>query len=410
MRQTKDTLKVQATYANGVLWGTACVDSTLNINLSLVAGGQMLSTARTDRMAPKDSACYGTASHAGFVLPVSAEQFRTLQRGDAKLVATPEHGAALELALQGPVPPPARLQVLSSTAQGLEGVFCAADGAPELRGSHGQMPLQAVVSDATTSLEQCAWAQRFDFDAAAVTEWRHSRGVLSTESVWLWSGGARGHGQPIQPSLLASPKVKLGLTVLETPVTMDLVDTSWVKLDAALNFGDEFAHPQRYTAADIGRIQGREAVQFRARGMQEWMLLHLVQAKQRLSPQAAQMLADYKRAYHVESGGLDPQYIYVIDEPFWIGGDVMSATDVKAIGDTIRQLIRMYREAFPNAKLVTTFGPGMICATAHSSINSSLVSQRLRSTRFCWITANTPPNPCNAIKVKERKRSAGDLG
>lgn len=57
---------------------------------------------------------------------------------------------------------------------------------------------------------------------------------------------------------------------------------------------------------------------------------------------------------------------------------------------------------------LTTFGPGMICATAQSSRNSSCVSQRLRSTISRWITASTPPNPCKASQVNEKNRSASN--
>src|SRR5256885_7262993 len=54
---------------------------------------------------------------------------------------------------------------------------------------------------------------------------------------------------------------------------------------------------------------------------------------------------------------------------------------------------------------LTTLGPGMIWATAQSSTNSSLVSQRFFSTSSRCTTASTPPKPCRASQVKDQNRS-----
>ena len=59
---------------------------------------------------------------------------------------------------------------------------------------------------------------------------------------------------------------------------------------------------------------------------------------------------------------------------------------------------------------LTTLGPGMICATAQSSTNSSFVIQRFFSTSSRCTTASTPPKPCRASQVKDQNRSVGLRG
>jgi len=59
---------------------------------------------------------------------------------------------------------------------------------------------------------------------------------------------------------------------------------------------------------------------------------------------------------------------------------------------------------------LTTLGPGMICATAQSSTNSSFVIQRFFSTNSRCTTASTPPKPCSASQVKDQNRSVGLRG
>jgi hypothetical protein len=59
---------------------------------------------------------------------------------------------------------------------------------------------------------------------------------------------------------------------------------------------------------------------------------------------------------------------------------------------------------------LTTLGPGMICATAQSSMNSSRVSHWRRSTSSICTTASTPPKPCKASQVKAQNSSASECG
>ena len=58
-----------------------------------------------------------------------------------------------------------------------------------------------------------------------------------------------------------------------------------------------------------------------------------------------------------------------------------------------------------SATRLITLGPGIICATAQSSRNSSAVSQRFFSTISRCTTASTPPKPCSASQVNETNRS-----
>ncbi len=55
-------------------------------------------------------------------------------------------------------------------------------------------------------------------------------------------------------------------------------------------------------------------------------------------------------------------------------------------------------------------GPGRIWATAQSSMNSSFVSQPLRSTSSRCTTARTPPKPCRASQVKDQNSSLQSRG
>ena len=57
-----------------------------------------------------------------------------------------------------------------------------------------------------------------------------------------------------------------------------------------------------------------------------------------------------------------------------------------------------------------TGAPGMVCATAHSSRNSVLVSHRFFSTTISSVNAITPPKALRERALKDKNRSVGECG
>lgn len=354
-------MQLQAQLVNGEIIGTVCSSDAMAVNLTLEVAGRTAGLARTERLTPVDDVCYAASAHAGFVLPVPPEVQDALAANGATLrfsMDAPGVTGSVEIPARSLSLP--RMQISKNDQDGVWGLYCIEEGTPELRGAFGQQPMSARIGFTQKSLADCKSPAAFAFPENEVAEWRSAQGVLTSESVQVWTGRVLNNARATAHLALKAQPVRLGLPIVEGNVKDPaILDHQWIALDAPMLFFEAMG----LSPYEQGRRQGSLSAELRALYMQSWARFNPTDANKLLLPDWRTQLSEFKRGYEDGSGGRLPELVYTVDEPFstndgWTQS--FNAERSHAMANAIDQMIDVYRATFPGVKLATALPPGLL--------------------------------------------------
>lgn len=356
-------IRLQASYANGTLRGHACATGFDVVFVEVSAGGKTVGRGRTDRVGQPQSVCDDRNAHSAFVVDISATDEAALRLNGGLLTVGTENGLyRVQVDLPARNLPAPNVWVTENSSQWLRGVYCEDEGVPHLRGELGQKHLQAVPgAQSSQALGTCKRTREFSLDRASVEAWRYRHGVLAGEQVWLWAGDKLGNSRPVMASNLSRSAVRHGVPVIEAGINgpSAVFEQPWVQVDAPFLFY-EFMGLSPY---ERGLRQGRLAAQLRARGMQAWAGFQPFTPDKLLVEDVGQAIRDFRDGYLEGSAGVAPDGIYMADEPYWTSAGPAqshSFADVYAMSRALSDAMMLFRQAFPQARLMAAVQPGAL--------------------------------------------------